>query len=116
MYSKENLWVSTNEDTKSIERNYINPSKYSLEASISLRLCESWPFFWSTCMCLHRPFFRLSDPGCPMACVVLLIWSAPFISRGGWEVVLHVHEGQNRLFAYHFLHLQSGEDGAGGAW
>jgi hypothetical protein len=51
-----------------------------------------------------------------MECVALLIWSAPFISRGGWEVVLHVREGQNHLFTSHFLHLHCGEDGAGGAW
>jgi hypothetical protein len=31
-------------------------------------------------------------------------------------VVLHVREGQNRLFTSHFLHLHCGEDGAGGAW
>jgi hypothetical protein len=51
-----------------------------------------------------------------MACVALLMWSAPFVSHGGWEVVLHVREGQNRLFTSHFLHLHCGEDGAGGAW
>jgi hypothetical protein len=51
-----------------------------------------------------------------MACVALLIWSAPFVSRGGWKVVLHVREGQNHLFTSHFLHLHCGEDGAGGAW
>jgi hypothetical protein len=65
---------------------------------------------------LHRSFFRSSDPGRSMACVTLLIRSAPFVSRGDWEVVLHVHEGQNRLFTFHFLHLPCGEDEAGGAW
>jgi hypothetical protein len=93
-----------------------HPSKYCREASLALRPCESWPFFWSTCLSLHRPFFRSSDPGRPMVRVALLISSAPFVSRGGWEVVLHVSEGQNHLFASHFLQLHCEEDGAGDAW
>jgi hypothetical protein len=56
---------------------------------------------------VHRPFFWSNDPGRPMASVALLIWSAPFVSRGGWGVVLHVREGQIHLFTSHFLHLQA---------
>jgi hypothetical protein len=70
---------------------------------------------WCGRACIIR-FFWSNDPGRSMACVALLIWSAPFISRGGWEVVLHVREGQNHLFTSHFLHLHCGEDGAGGVW